>query len=53
MCMLGAAGRPRLMSEDALPQQANRKGTQMSKTWYITGTSRGFGRAWALAALQR
>jgi len=41
------------MSEDALPQQANRKGTQMSKTWYITGTSRGFGRAWALAALQR
>ncbi|MEV5527645.1 SDR family NAD(P)-dependent oxidoreductase [Streptomyces prunicolor] len=25
----------------------------MSKTWYITGTSRGFGRAWALAALQR
>ena len=33
--------------------KANRKGTQMSKTWYITGTSRGFGRAWALAALQR
>jgi len=25
----------------------------MSKTWYITGTSRGLGRAWALAALQR
>ena len=41
------------MSEDALPQQADRRGKQMSKTWYITGTSRGFGRAWALAALQR
>ncbi|MEV5527646.1 SDR family NAD(P)-dependent oxidoreductase [Streptomyces prunicolor] len=25
----------------------------MSKTWYITGTSRGLGRAWATAALQR
>jgi len=24
----------------------------MSKTWYITGSSRGLGRAWALAALQ-
>ena len=23
------------------------------KVWYITGTSRGFGRAWAIAALQR
>lgn len=23
------------------------------KTWFITGTSRGFGRAWALAALER
>lgn len=24
-----------------------------SKTWFITGTSRGFGRAWAIAALER
>ncbi|HEY2190908.1 MAG TPA: SDR family NAD(P)-dependent oxidoreductase [Actinomycetospora sp.] len=23
------------------------------KTWFITGTSRGFGREWAVAALQR
>ncbi|WP_416959760.1 SDR family NAD(P)-dependent oxidoreductase [Streptomyces sp. Agncl-13] len=33
--------------------KADRKGTQMSKTWYITGTSRGLGRTWATAALQR
>jgi NAD(P)-dependent dehydrogenase (short-subunit alcohol dehydrogenase family) len=25
----------------------------MSKTWFITGTSRGFGRKWAIAALER
>lgn len=25
----------------------------MSKTWFITGTSRGFGRAWTAAALER
>jgi NAD(P)-dependent dehydrogenase (short-subunit alcohol dehydrogenase family) len=25
----------------------------MPKTWFITGTSRGFGRAWAIAALDR
>ncbi|ABS02513.1 NAD(P)-dependent dehydrogenase (short-subunit alcohol dehydrogenase family) [Kineococcus radiotolerans] len=25
----------------------------MSKTWFITGTSRGFGREWAVAALER
>jgi NAD(P)-dependent dehydrogenase (short-subunit alcohol dehydrogenase family) len=25
----------------------------VSKTWFITGTSRGFGREWALAALER
>jgi NAD(P)-dependent dehydrogenase (short-subunit alcohol dehydrogenase family) len=25
----------------------------MSKTWFITGTSKGFGRAWATAALER
>ena len=25
----------------------------MSKTWFITGTSRGFGREWAIAALER
>ena len=24
-----------------------------SKTWFITGTSRGFGREWAIAALDR
>ncbi|MDE3130189.1 MAG: SDR family NAD(P)-dependent oxidoreductase, partial [Acidobacteriota bacterium] len=24
-----------------------------SRTWFITGTSRGFGREWALAALER
>src|ERR1700744_1921952 len=24
-----------------------------SRTWFITGTSRGFGREWALAALKR
>jgi NAD(P)-dependent dehydrogenase (short-subunit alcohol dehydrogenase family) len=23
------------------------------KTWFITGTSRGFGREWAIAALDR
>jgi len=25
----------------------------MSKSWFITGTSRGFGREWAIAALER
>src|SRR4051795_9861923 len=25
----------------------------MSKTWFVTGTSRGFGREWAIAALER
>ena len=25
----------------------------MKKTWFITGTSKGFGRVWAEAALQR
>jgi len=25
----------------------------MTKTWFITGTSRGFGREWAIAALER
>lgn len=25
----------------------------MSKTWFITGTSKGFGREWAQAALER
>src|SRR3954452_25460622 len=25
----------------------------MTKTWFITGTSRGFGREWAIAALDR
>ena len=25
----------------------------MSKTWFITGTSRGFGREWTVAALER
>jgi NAD(P)-dependent dehydrogenase (short-subunit alcohol dehydrogenase family) len=25
----------------------------MAKTWFITGTSRGFGREWAIAALER
>ena len=25
----------------------------MTKTWFITGTSKGFGRIWAEAALQR
>jgi NAD(P)-dependent dehydrogenase (short-subunit alcohol dehydrogenase family) len=29
------------------------KGTAMSKTWFITGASRGFGRAWTAAALER
>ena len=24
-----------------------------AKVWFITGTSRGFGREWALAALER
>ena len=28
-------------------------GTMTSKTWFITGTSRGFGREWASAALRR
>ena len=27
--------------------------TQMSKVWFITGTSKGFGRVWAEAALER
>ena len=27
--------------------------TDMSKVWFITGTSRGFGREWAQAALER
>ena len=27
--------------------------TTTSKTWFITGTSRGFGREWAIAALER
>jgi NAD(P)-dependent dehydrogenase (short-subunit alcohol dehydrogenase family) len=25
----------------------------MSKVWFITGASRGFGREWAIAALER
>ena len=25
----------------------------VAKTWFITGTSRGFGREWAIAALDR
>src|SRR3954466_14095760 len=29
------------------------EGANMSKTWFITGTSRGFGREWAIAALDR
>src|SRR3954464_5789305 len=28
-------------------------GSMTSKTWFITGTSRGFGREWAIAALER
>jgi NAD(P)-dependent dehydrogenase (short-subunit alcohol dehydrogenase family) len=36
------------------PVGAERGSSSMSnKTWYITGTSRGFGRAWATAALER
>ncbi len=31
----------------------NEKGAEMTKTWLITGASRGFGRIWAEAALQR
>jgi NAD(P)-dependent dehydrogenase (short-subunit alcohol dehydrogenase family) len=31
---------------------ADEEGVEM-KTWFITGTSRGFGREWALAALER
>ncbi|MGI8614120.1 MAG: SDR family NAD(P)-dependent oxidoreductase, partial [Nocardioidaceae bacterium] len=30
-----------------------RRDTANAKTWFITGTSRGFGREWALAALER
>lgn len=29
------------------------KSDMTSKTWFITGTSRGFGREWAIAALER
>jgi NAD(P)-dependent dehydrogenase (short-subunit alcohol dehydrogenase family) len=29
------------------------RGADMSKTWFITGASRGFGREWAIAALER
>ena len=29
------------------------EGGLMAKTWFITGTSRGFGREWAIAALER
>src|SRR5689334_11452827 len=29
------------------------EGARMSKVWFITGTSKGFGRIWAEAALER
>ena len=31
----------------------NRQTMAQNKTWFITGTSRGFGRVWAVAALER
>ncbi len=35
------------------PEARGYRGTMASKTWFITGTSRGFGREWAVAALER
>ncbi|GAB3495115.1 SDR family oxidoreductase [Spirosoma knui] len=39
-------------NETAAPSQAQAAGTA-SKVWFITGASRGFGRIWAQAALER
>src|SRR5262245_9084758 len=36
-----------------LHQASNREVKALSKTWFITGTSKGFGREWAEAALER
>jgi NAD(P)-dependent dehydrogenase (short-subunit alcohol dehydrogenase family) len=35
------------------PEVRGYRETMASKTWFITGTSRGFGREWAVAALER
>jgi NAD(P)-dependent dehydrogenase (short-subunit alcohol dehydrogenase family) len=35
------------------PHPRNEEGTRMSKTWFITGASRGFGKEWSIAALER
>lgn len=35
------------------PKQGTKRALVVQKTWFITGTSRGFGREWALAALDR
>lgn len=42
-------GRSRLVIRGGLPDMRG----MAQKTWFITGTSRGFGREWALAALER
>lgn len=36
-----------------VPLSTEMEGSLMSKVWFITGVSRGFGREWALAALDR
>jgi NADP-dependent 3-hydroxy acid dehydrogenase YdfG len=51
---LPSLGRNRLgqAGPDALPAGRHRS-NGVAKSWFITGTSRGFGREWAAAALAR
>src|ERR1700733_4223601 len=40
------------MARDSGPHATDRS-ARMAKVWFITGTSKGFGRIWAQAALER
>ena len=50
---VGWTGRKQVRSPFGPSRLGWRGKTDMSKVWFITGTSRGFGREWALAALER
>ena len=54
---LGREERKETMAVTGSPRDNQRPeseaGLQRMKTWFITGTSRGFGREWAIAALDR
>ena len=45
--------RATLMQPEESSVSDSRRHAQMSKVWFITGTSKGFGRIWAEAALER